>query len=71
MQMSFASSEGGQNINTQMTIGIPEYAPQQPPTVPPGSQVTDASAFLSAAAAAGAATASTTTGAATATTATP
>jgi hypothetical protein len=71
MQTSFASSAGGQNVNTQMTIGIPEYGRQQPPKVPPDSQVTDASAFLSAAAAAGAATASTTTGAATATTATP
>jgi hypothetical protein len=71
MQMSFASSSGGQNVNTQMTIGIPEYGPQQPPTVPPDSQATDASAFLSAAAAAGAATASTTTGVGTATAATP
>ena len=60
MQMSFASSSGGQNVNTAMTIDIPEYGPQQPPTVPPDSQVTDASAFLSAAAAAGAGSTTTT-----------
>jgi hypothetical protein len=71
MQMSFASSSGGQSVTTDMTIGIPEYGPQQPPTAPLDSQVTDASAFLSAAAAAGAATGSTTTGAGTASTATP
>jgi hypothetical protein len=60
MKMSFASSSGGQNVDTQMTIGIPEYGPQQPPTAPPDSQVTDASAFLSAAAAAGAGSTTTT-----------
>jgi Zn-dependent alcohol dehydrogenase len=60
MQMSFASSSGGQNVNTQMTIGIPEYGAEQPPKVPPDSQVTDASAFLSAAAAAGAGSTTTT-----------
>jgi hypothetical protein len=60
MQMSFASSSGGQNVNTQMTIGIPEYGPQSLPSVPPDSQVTDASAFLSAAAAAGAGSTTTT-----------
>jgi Zn-dependent alcohol dehydrogenase len=60
MQLSFASSSNGQTVNTQLTIAIPEYGPQQPPTVPPDSQVTDASAFLSAAAAAGAGSTTTT-----------
>jgi Zn-dependent alcohol dehydrogenase len=60
MQMSFASSSNGQTVNTAMTIGIPKYGPQQAPALPPDSQVTDASAFLSAAAAASAGSTTTT-----------
>jgi hypothetical protein len=62
MQMSFASTAGGQTVNTAMTIDIPEYGPQSAPVTPSNDQVTDASAFLGAAGAgaAGSSAASTT-----------
>lgn len=46
MQMTFTSSAQGQNINTAITIEIPEYGPQPSPTLPPSDQVGDAGALL-------------------------
>jgi hypothetical protein len=58
MQLAFAENAGGQNVNTQITLGIPEYGPQPAPVLPPDSQVNDLGALLGAAGAAGSTTTS-------------
>jgi hypothetical protein len=46
MKMSFDSSTQGQSVKIGMTLDIPEYGPQPPPTLPPADQVNDASSLI-------------------------
>jgi hypothetical protein len=47
MRMSFgASVADGQRITMLMTVDIPEYGPQRPPSLPPADQVTDINGLL-------------------------
>ena len=48
MAMHLKASPAGQTVSTAIRILIPQYGPQPAPTVPPASQVTDASGLLGA-----------------------
>jgi hypothetical protein len=39
MQMNLKATESGQTVNEGITIDIPQYGPQKPPTIPPASEV--------------------------------
>jgi hypothetical protein len=40
-RISFKETVSGQSLGVTITVDIPEYGPQPPPTLPPASQVTD------------------------------
>jgi hypothetical protein len=45
MAINLTLSAEGQTINEDITIDLPEYGPQQPPAIPPASQVAPASSL--------------------------
>jgi hypothetical protein len=45
MTLSITATAQGQTIDEAITIDLPEYGPQQPPTIPPASEVAPASSL--------------------------